>query len=157
MIAVEPTHEFADVCPGCGIPFIAGAIVDAVQAARQYHRVFGLMPDVELSECDAVYLGDVFHSGEPLCPRCGADPRVEATPPVKRPDDREFLTVPVVDLEMSIRARNLLHQSGAETAGDLLDMSPNDLRRTAATNTDELIEEIREFLALRSLSLKNDA
>ncbi len=153
-------YEIADVCPGCGIPLLAGAIASAIESARQYVRIFGLMPGVEPHACDAIYLGCVIRKGETRCPRCGADPVIERAPPSPPPtrgDDRDFLEELTVDLELSIRARNLINRAGARTVAELLALSPDDLRRVARGDAESHIKEIREFLARRCLSLREEA
>jgi DNA-directed RNA polymerase alpha subunit len=92
-------------------------------------------------------------------PRCGANCCVEINPPTPRPergDDRDFLEELVIDLDLSIRARNLINHAGAKTVGELLQLSSSDLRSVWHSDSEAQVAEISEFLALRCLSLKDD-
>lgn len=75
------TKNIADICPGCGIPLVAGAIVDALEEASRFQSVYGFSQEATLENCDAIYVGDLVVNDELECPRCGTNCFVEGTTP----------------------------------------------------------------------------
>jgi hypothetical protein len=43
-VIVTAHYTIADICPGCHTPLVSGAISSAMESARQFDRIWGVMP-----------------------------------------------------------------------------------------------------------------
>ncbi len=159
---VEGDYAISDRCPGCGVRLTTG-IDGIVEAEEGDTVVYPLSPQSEVETSDAVYIG--FHclqdGQRPVCcPRCGSDVRIQTAlaprTPVDR-DHRDFMETPVADLELSIRARNAVHKAGVRVARDLLSLSVTDIQKHVAAESNTVVDEVRRFLAARSLALRGES
>lgn len=157
-------YTIASHCPGCGVRFTAG--MDGVLEAEEGNAVvYPLSPDSNVHSCDAIYFG--FHClPDELsivgCPRCGSNVRIEVEdrgPSPLRGDDRDFMETPVTDLDMSVKARNVIQKAGVRVARDLLSLAATDIQcQIAISGADsDVLAEVRGFLAERRLTLRGES
>jgi DNA-directed RNA polymerase subunit RPC12/RpoP len=159
---VEADYAVPDRCPGCGVRLSTG-MDGMVEAEEGDIVIYPLSPQSEVESSDVMYLG--FHCLQdwqrPVrCPRCGSDVRTRTAPVRRSPvlgDDRDFMETPVVDLELSVRARNAIHKAGVQVARDLLSLSAADIQRQVAAESSTVVDEVRRFLAARSLALRGES
>lgn len=134
-----------------------------VEAEEGDAVVYPLSPQSEVETSDAIYLG--FHClrdwQRPVCcPRCGSEVRIRTALGPRSPLDRDhqdFMETPVTDLELSIRARNAIHKAGVRVARDLLSLSATDIQNHVAAENNTVVDEVRRFLAARSLALRGES
>lgn len=69
--------------------------------------------------------------------------------------EREKLSLPITELNLSVRARKATSKFGVKTVGDLVKLSPEDLMEARNFGVTSL-NEIREKLAEQGLKLRDD-
>ena len=70
-------------------------------------------------------------------------------------DQRDPASIPIAELELSVRATNPLERAGLTTIGDLCARSAGSLKRDVGLS-EHSVEEVREALAYFDLELKGD-
>jgi len=137
----------------------------ALEAKEGNAVVYPLSPDSNVHTCDAIYLGFHCLPDEPsivACPRCGSDIRIEVEDrgsSLLRGENRDFMETPVTDLDMSVRARNVIQKAGVRVARDLLSLAATDIQRQIAISgaDSDVLAEVRGLLAERRLTLRDDS
>jgi DNA-directed RNA polymerase alpha subunit len=85
-----------------------------------------------------------------VCPKCNAelDLRCAMSLTVVRPpgDGPQWRSIPLDEMDLSVRARNCLHNMGCQTAGEVADKTDNELLRYSNFGWRSL-REVREQLA----------
>ncbi len=69
------------------------------------------------------------------------------------------METPVTDLDMSVRARNVIQKAGVRVARDLLSLAATDIQRQIAISgaDSDVLAEVRGLLAERRLTLRDDS
>ncbi|NLS92460.1 MAG: hypothetical protein GXX96_09880 [Planctomycetaceae bacterium] len=65
----------------------------------------------------------------------------------------------MTDLDMSVRARNVIQKAGVRVARDLLSLAATDIQRQIAISgaDSDVLAEVRGLLAERRLTLRDDS
>ena len=156
-----PHYTISERCPGCGVRLTHG-MDGLIEVDEGSTVVYPHSPQSDAHTCDAIYIG--FHClwDKPTfvpCPRCGCDVGIKIEPrQVTRldGDDRDFMEIHVSDLELSVRARAAMVKVGVRVARDLLSLSASDIQRQLPPESWTVVEEVRQFLADRSLALRGE-